>query len=303
MGTEIDNEKADFLSGFIAIVGPPNVGKSTLLNRLLGTKVSIVSPKPQTTRNRILGICHGDGYQIAFMDTPGIHRTRTPLHKSMVSSAQESFYEVDIIMLVIEMPRPDDPEVSLILRNIKKSGRPAILIINKIDTGPKEKLLHIIDSYRHHYDFDIIVPVSALNGDGIEELLDELRERLEPGPAFFPEEMKTDQPESFLVSEIIREKIYLHTRRELPYSSAVSVDRMEEFPEKDLLSISARIHVESNSQKAIVIGHRGKMIKTIGKSSRLELEKMFGTRIYLDLMVRVEKNWSKDTRALRRLGY
>ncbi|MBW1912881.1 MAG: GTPase Era, partial [Deltaproteobacteria bacterium] len=228
MGTEIDNEKADFLSGFIAIVGPPNVGKSTLLNRLLGTKVSIVSPKPQTTRNRILGICHGDGYQIAFMDTPGIHRTRTPLHKSMVSSAQESFYEVDIIMLVIEMPRPDDPEVSLILRNIKKSGRPAILIINKIDTGPKEKLLHIIDSYRHHYDFDMIVPVSALNGDGIEELLDELRERLEPGPAFFPEEMKTDQPESFLVSEIIREKIYLHTRRELPYSSAVSVDRMEE---------------------------------------------------------------------------
>ncbi len=303
MGTEIDNEKADFLSGFIAIVGPPNVGKSTLLNRLLGTKVSIVSPKPQTTRNRILGICHGDGYQIAFMDTPGIHRTRTPLHKSMVSSAQESFYEVDIIMLVIEMPRPDDPEVSLILRNIKKSGRPAILIINKIDSGPKEKLLHIIDSYRHHYDFDMIVPVSALNGDGIEELLDELRERLEPGPAFFPEEMKTDQPESFLVSEIIREKIYLHTRRELPYSSAVSVDRMEELPEKDLLSISARIHVESNSQKAIVIGHRGKMIKTIGKSSRLELEKMFGTRIYLDLMVRVEKNWSKDTRALRRLGY
>jgi len=303
MGTEIDNEKADFLSGFIAIVGPPNVGKSTLLNRLLGTKVSIVSPKPQTTRNRILGICHGDGYQIAFMDTPGIHRTRTPLHKSMVSSAQESFYEVDIIMLVIEMPRPDDPEISLILKNIKKSGRPAILIINKIDSGPKEKLLHIIDSYRHHYDFDMIVPVSALNGDGIEELLDELKERLEPGPAFFPEEMKTDKPEAFLVSEIIREKIYLHTRRELPYSSAVSVDRMEELPEKDLLSISARIHVESNSQKAIVIGHRGKMIKTIGKSSRLELEKMFGTRIYLDLMVRVEKNWSKDTRALRRLGY
>jgi len=299
----MDNEKTDFLSGFIAIVGPPNVGKSTLLNRLLGTKVAIVSPKPQTTRNRILGICHGDGYQIAFMDTPGIHRTRTPLHKSMVSSAQESFYEVDIIMLVIEMPRPDDPEISLILRNIKKSGRPAILIINKIDTGPKEKLLHIIDSYRHHYDFDMMVPVSALNGDGIERLLDELRKRLEPGPAFFPEDMKTDQPEAFLVSEIIREKIYLHTRRELPYSSAVSVDRMEELPEKGLLSISARIHVESNSQKAIVIGHRGKMIKTIGTSSRLELEKMFGTRIYLDLMVRVEKNWSKDTRALRRLGY
>jgi len=298
-----DSIESGFLSGFIAITGPPNVGKSTLLNRLLGTKIAIVSPKPQTTRNRILGIYHGDGYQMVFMDTPGIHKTRTPLHKSMVASAQEAFYEVDIIMVMMEMSHPDDPDIQSILRNTRRTKKPSFLIINKIDTGPKENLLPLIESFTKLYPFDAIIPISALKGDGIESLLEELRSRLKPGPVFFPPHMKTDQSKSFLISEIIREKIYLNTRNELPYSSAVTVEQMEEVPEKDIMSISARIHVESDSQKAILIGHKGRMIKKIGQSSRIELEKMFGTRIYLDLMVRVEKNWSKDTRALRRLGY
>ena len=295
--------KSDFLSGFIAIVGPPNVGKSTLLNRLLGTKVAIVSPKPQTTRNRILGICHGDGSQMVFIDTPGIHKTRTPLHKSMVASAQGAFHEVDIITMMMEVSRPEDPDIPLILRNLKEIEKPSLLIINKIDTGPKEALLPIIDSLSQLHDFDAVIPISALKGDGIGRLMEELRSRLKPGPAFFPEDMKTDQSDPFLVSEIIREKIYLHTRQELPYSSAVTVDRIEEIPDRNLISITARIHVESDSQKMILIGQKGRMIKAIGQSSRSELAKVFGTRIYLDLMVRVEKNWSRDAGALRRLGY
>lgn len=298
-----NGSESEFLSGFIAIVGPPNVGKSTLLNRLLGTKVAIVTPKPQTTRNRILGIYHGDGHQMVFMDTPGIHKTRTLLHKSLVASAQDACREVDVVMLMIEMSRPDDPDISLILNNLKKVQKPSLLIINKIDVGSKEALLPIIDSFSKLQIFDAIIPLSALNGDGIERLLEELKSRLRPGPAFFPKDMKTDQSDAFLVSEIIREKIYLHTRQELPYSSAVTVDSMEGVPKKHLISISAWIHVESDSQKGIFIGKKGQMIKAIGQSSRRELEKIFGTRVYLDLLVRVEKNWSRNSRALRRLGY
>jgi len=292
-----------FLSAFIAIIGPPNVGKSTLLNRLLGIKVAIVSRKPQTTRNRILGIYQGDGYQMVFMDTPGIHKTLTPLHESMVNSAQAAIYEVDIIVVMIEMLNPDDPDIPLILSNLKKAKKPTILLINKIDKGSQKKLLPIIDSYRKLYRFDVIIPISALRGDGIEEFLEQLKTRLKPGPLFFPPDMKTDQPESFLVSEVIREKIYHYTRRELPYSSAVTVEKIEEIAEKNLVTISARIHVEKDSQKAILIGSMGRMIKKIGRSSREELEEIFKAKVFLDLMVRVEKNWSKNSKALSRLGY
>jgi len=293
-----------FLSGFVAIVGPPNVGKSTLLNRIMGSKVSIVSPKPQTTRNRLIGIYHGDGYQIAFMDTPGIHGTKTPLHKSMVSSAMDSMSEVDIIMVVMDILKQDDNEASMIFSALKKAvKKPVILVINKIDAATKEKIIKTLDCYGKIDLFDSIVPVSALNGEGIETLIEELRKRLKPGPEFFPRDMITDQPETFLVSEIIREKIYLHTRNEIPYSAAVTIDHMQEDPDKGLLRLSAVIHVESQSQKAIIVGRGGAKIKEIGTASRLELERIFGTKVFLDLYARVEKNWSRDTRALRRLGY
>ena len=296
-----DNKK--YLSGFVAIVGPPNVGKSTLLNRLMGKKVAIVSPKPQTTRNRILGICHGEGFQIAFLDTPGIHKTRTPLHNSMVSSARDALSEVDILILVIEMSRPDDPQISSILNAIKKTRKPVILAINKIDKGPKEDLLHIIDSYSRRHSLDVIIPVSALKGYGVNILLEELKKRIKPGPQFYPEDMTSDQSETFFVSEVVREKIYLHTGKDIPYSSAVTVERIEVNPENGILSISAIIHVESESQRSIMIGRGGKKIRDIGKASRLELEEIFGRRIFLELFVRVEKNWSRDPRALQKLGY
>jgi len=295
--------RGKFLSGFVSIIGPPNVGKSTLLNRLIGKKISIVSPKPQTTRNRILGVYHGEGYQIVFIDTPGIHRTRTPLHRSMVASAQSTFQEVDVILLMIEMPRPNSPEISPIIKKIRRLNRPVVLAINKIDLGPKEKLLPIIDQFRERYPFAAIVPISALKGDGADLLLGELKSRLTEGPAFFPKGMETDQSETFLVSEVIREKVFKNAKKELPYSSAVTVERMEEASEGGLLNISAAINVERQSQKGILVGHRGKMIRKIGQAARYDLEGIFGTRVFLDLTIRVQKNWSRDTRALRRLGY
>lgn len=292
-----------FLSGFIGIIGPPNVGKSTLLNHILRTKLAIVSPKPQTTRNRILGIYHGEGFQIIFMDTPGIHNTKSALHESMVASARAACREVDRVLLMIEICHPNDPRILSIVENLKRMRKPCILVINKIDMMAKEHLLPVMDHYRQVYDFEDIIPVSAIKGDGLDRLLERLKENLRPGPQLFPLDMKTDQSEVALVSEIIREKIYYHTSKELPYSSAVTVDKMEEIPAKNLLAIAARIHVERESQKAVLIGKRGRMIRAIGRSARLELEKMFGVRIYLDLIVRVEKNWTRDTRALRRLGY
>ena len=292
-----------FLSGFIALVGPPNVGKSTLLNRILGRKVAIVTPKPQTTRNRILGIVHGEEFQMVFVDTPGIHKTQTPLHKSMVSSAQAAFKEVDIVAVMIEMPRPDPPELPMILSHLRRSKRPSLLIINKIDKGPRQNLLPLIDDIRSRHPFKSIIPVSALRGEGVDRLLKELTAMLRPGPAFFDPDTSTDQSEAFLVSEIIREKIYLRTRQELPYSAAVTAPHIEEVHEKKLLAVSARIHVETESQKGMLIGKGGKMIKTIGQEARKELENFFGLHVYLDLTVRVDRNWSRDPKALRKLGY
>ena len=293
-----------FLSGFIAIIGPPNVGKSTLLNRFLGQKIAITSPRPQTTRNRILGIYNGDGYQMVFIDTPGIHQTRSLLHKSMVRSAKAALMEVDIILLVVGLEE-DAPsgELKVILRLLKKAAKPAILAINKIDLIKKERLLPIIEAYSRLYLFDSIIPISALYGDGLETLREEVKKRLSTGHQFFPPEMRTDKSEEFLIAEIIREKIYYETREELPYSSAVTVERLEEDPERDLINVMAIIYVEKASQKGIIIGKNGRMIKRIGTNARIEIERIFSAKVYLELFVKVEKNWSGDTRSLRKLGY
>ena len=292
-----------FKSGFIGIIGPPNVGKSTLLNRIMGTKLAIVSPKPQTTRNRILGVFHQDDCQMVFMDTPGIHRTRTALHKSMVDAAFAAFHEVDIILMMIEAGAREDPAVPSIINGLKSIKKPLFLAINKIDRVEKERILPILGDYSQKLAFDAMIPISALKGHGVDALLSQLKRCLKPGPRFFPSDMNTDQSEAFMVSEIIREKIYQYLSQELPYSCAVTILEIEDVPQKNLVSIGARIHVESDSQKGIFIGRGGGMIRKIGRSARLELESLFEARVYLDLAVRLEKNWSKDTRALKRLGY
>ncbi len=293
-----------FLSGFIAIIGPPNVGKSTLLNRFLGQKIAITSPKPQTTRNRILGIYNEDDCQMVFIDTPGIHQTRSLLHKSMVRSAKASLGEVDIILLVVELEEAGhSDELDTILRLLKKTAKPAIMAINKIDLIKKERLLPLIESYSKLHCLDSIVPISALYGDGVETLREELKKRLSPGPQFFPPDMLTDKSEEFLIAEIIREKIYYETREELPYSSAVMVESLEEDSARNLLTVMAVIYVEKASQKGMIIGKDGRMIKRIGTNARTEIERIFSLKVYLELFVKVEKKWSSSTRSLRRLGY
>lgn len=292
-----------FLSGFVAIIGPPNVGKSTLLNKIMGTRVSIVSSKPQTTRNRIVGIFHEKACQIVFMDTPGIHRTRTALHQSMVDAALAAVKEVDMVLLMVAANAPEDPAVPGILKSLGQAGVPALLAINKIDRIPRKTLLPLLEDYGSRFPFEALVPISALKGDGLEQLLQEMKRRLLPGPQFFPPDMHTDQSEVFLISEIIREKVYDHMHAELPYACAVTVLEMADLPEKNLLKINAALNVETPSQKAIFIGQRGRMIKKIGQSARLELESLFASKVYLNLRVRVEKNWTRDSRALERLGY
>jgi GTP-binding protein Era len=240
---------------------------------------------------------------MVFMDTPGIHQTKTALHQSMVRSACAAFQEVDIILLMIEMSRAELPEVSSVIEHLKRVRKPAILVVNKIDKGPKKQLLPIIAEYQKLYPFDAIVPVSGLTGDGVDSLLGDLRTRLKPGPQFFPNDMSTDQGEHFTVAEIIREQVYRHASKEIPYSTAVHVDGLEEIPGKQILSVVARIYVEKLSQKKILVGQEGRMIKLIGRSARLELERRFGIQVYLELKVTVVKNWSRDAKALRRMGY
>lgn len=292
-----------FLSGFTGIIGPPNAGKSTLINRMLGRKVAIVSPKPQTTRNRILGVYHRDDHQIVFVDTPGVHPTRTLLHKSMVASALAVTKEVDIILLIVDVGRADAPGIAELVEEAAATNKPCLLAVNKIDTGKPDAALPVMERFSALHGFDEIIPLSARTGLGVDTLLREIKSRLKPGPAFFPPDMVTDQSEAFMAGEIIRERIYLSVRNELPYSAAVTVEQLQEDGDRPLLYIRAAVHVETLSQKKILVGAGGGMIKKIGAAARRELERMFGIQVYLDLTVKTEKNWSRDPGALRRLGY
>ncbi len=295
-------------SGMVAIVGPPNAGKSTLMNNLLGQKISIVTPKPQTTRNRILGVVNGEDHQIVLLDTPGLHKSRQPLNREMVKIAMDSLSEVDIVLFLIDisLPLPDkvkkerDKEFAAYMKQV---DCPAILVLNKIDLLDKSKLLPMIETYSSLFSFKAVMPLSALKGDGTQQLLNEMLELLPTGPRYFPEDIPTDATERFLVGEIIREKIFLSTGQEIPYSTAVTIESFKEDTRKKLTTIHANIYIERASQKGIVIGKGGKKLKSIGTAARQDIERLIGQKVLLKLWVKVRKNWSQDERFLKELGF
>ena len=289
-----------FRSGFISIVGRPNVGKSTLLNALLGEKIAIISDKPQTTRNRILGIVNAPGAQLVFMDTPGIHKPMHKMNEFMVKTALATYNEVDVILMLVEATEQPGGGDRFIIETLKDVKTPVFLLINKIDLVDKEKLLPLIQAVQHaSIPLRKSFPISALRND-LHGLLDAIVKRLPEGPKYFPDDQLTDQPERFVVSELIREKIFELTKEEIPYSTAVVIEEMKEEPE--ITRITAVIYVERDSQKGILIGKGGAMLKQIGSLARLDAEKLLGTKIFLQLWVKVKKGWREDEHMLKNLG-
>jgi GTPase len=289
-------------SGSVSLIGRPNAGKSTLLNTLVGAKVAIVSDKPQTTRTRILGVKNYPDGQIVFVDTPGIHRPLHRMNVRMVDAAVETLREVDVVVLVFDAttkPGHGDEYVSSLLGNVRA---PVVLALNKIDEIAKSKLLPLIERAQKWHPFAAIVPVSAQSGDGIDRLERVLLEQLPDGEPIYPDDFLTDQPERTLVAETVREKILHHTRAELPFSTAVIVDKFDEAERDTMLRLYCTILVEQESQKAIVIGRGGDMIKRIGTEARKDLEELFETRVFLDLRVKANPDWRDDDRALDDLG-
>ncbi|MFC1779193.1 GTPase Era [Thermodesulfobacteriota bacterium] len=291
-----------FHSGFVAIIGRPNVGKSTLLNHIVGQKIAITSPKPQTTRNRILGIQNLDNAQVLFVDTPGIHEAHSPLNRYMVDQARSAALDVDVVLWLVEADRPVDTD-PMIPRLLEKSTRPVLLVINKIDTIPKDKLLPLIAAYSKICPFASIIPISALKGDGVEALMNEIPQLLPEGPRYYPEDQLTDVPERFIVAEMIREQILMRTKDEVPYGVAILVERFQENPVKNMVGIDAVINVERDSQKGILIGKGGTMLRQIGQGARKEIERMLGVKVHLQLFVRVQKNWTSSGRMMKEFGY
>jgi len=293
----------NFRSGFIAIIGAPNVGKSTLLNQMMGEKISITSKKPQTTRNQILGVVHRPASQLIFIDTPGIHKTTLPLNIRIVDAALSALGNVDIVLIMIDVAKPDPESEAFIIKKLEKINKPVALVLNKIDLVKKHALLNIMDRWSKAYPFEAIIPVSAISGNQIDELIEAIEPLLPEGPRYYPEDTITDQPERFIAAEMIREKVFRLTGQEIPYSTAVSVQSFSEERNGALVKIHATIHVERSSQKGMIIGKNGSKLKMIGTEARKEIERMVGAKVYLKLFVRVHKNWSKDPKALRRFGY
>lgn len=292
-----------FHSGFVTIIGRPNVGKSTLLNRILGEKIAITSNKPQTTRNRIVGVHNFDAGQISFIDTPGIHKAKGKLNRFMVEQALGACANIDLILFLIEAKNTLGPGDEFILNILEKSDVPVFLVINKIDTVSPESLLSKIQQYSERFNFQEVIPLSAKTGNGVPGLLKVIENMMPEGPQYYPEDVLTDQPERFVVAELVREKIMRKTSDEIPYGVAVQVEQFTEKDDKNLVVIQAVIHVERDSHKRIIVGKGGQMIKAIGQDARKDIERLLGARVFLELFVRVDKDWSQSERMLRELGY
>lgn len=298
----LNNQSEHFKSGFVAVVGRPNVGKSTLINALIGDKIVIVSDKAQTTRNRIICVYTDQEKQIVFMDTPGIHKPKHKLGEFMVTAAVDSLKEVEAVLFLVAANEKRGPGDNFIIEQLEKVKVPVYLCVNKIDTLTKEDLLKVIVSYQDAYPFAGVIPISALEKENLDVLLKELTSTLPEGPQYFPEDMITDQPERLLISDMIREKILLTTHDEVPHSIAVEVEEMKT-RDDGTTYIRATIFVERDSQKGIIIGNKGAMLKQLGAQSRLDIQRLLGTKVYLDLWVKVKKDWRNKSGMLSELGY
>jgi GTP-binding protein Era len=293
----------EFKSGFIALVGRPNVGKSTLLNVLVGEKIAIVSAKPQTTRSRITGIKTTGEAQLIFVDTPGLARPRNALNRHMMQIAREAYQSVDVILLVTEASGPDHlRDDEFILPQLREVKTPIFLVINKIDLIDHRQLLPLIETYQRHFPFAEYVPVSALKEVNVEALRQAIIRYLPEGPRYFPTDQCTDQPEKFLIAELVREQIFTQTAQEIPYQTAVMVEQMED-TDSGVLRVEATVYVERDSQKGIIIGKRGNRLKQIGQAARQEIERRLNVRVYLALWVKVRKDWSENEQLIRDMGY
>ncbi|WP_282032961.1 GTPase Era [Metabacillus indicus] len=295
--------KNEYKSGFVSIIGRPNVGKSTFLNRVIGQKIAIMSDKPQTTRNKIQGVYTTNESQIVFIDTPGIHKPKHKLGDFMMKVAQNTLKEVDVVLFMINAEEGYGRGDEFIIEKLQHTKTPVFLIINKIDQIHPDQLLPLIDQYRAFYPFKEIIPISALQGNNVDTLLDQIESYLPAGPQYYPADQVTDHPERFIISELIREKVLHLTREEIPHSVAVVIDAIERRDNNQSIYVSATVVVERDSQKGIVIGKQGKMLKEVGQRARADIEALLGTKVFLELWVKVQKDWRNKMNQLRDFGF
>ncbi|PWA12464.1 GTPase Era [Pueribacillus theae] len=297
----MDNE--NFKSGFVALIGRPNVGKSTLLNAILGQKVAIMSDKPQTTRNKIQGVYTTKEAQVIFIDTPGIHKPKHRLGEFMTKVAEKTLKEVDLVLFLVNAEEELGKGDEYIIERLKNIDRPIFLVINKIDKVHPDTLLPFIERYRNEIEYTEVIPISALNGNNVSTLLNEIINKLEVGPKYYPDDQISDHPEHFIVAEMIREKVLHLTREEVPHSVAVTIEQMKKRENKEIIDIHATIIVERASQKGIIIGKNGQMLRNIGTRARRDIEMILGNKVFLDLWVKVQEDWRNRGRLLKEYGF